>query len=114
MAVISPSERFNQLLSGYRNETAGIRTGTSGTGVSQGSSSVDGPSFTDTMKKVVESVNEQQVNSDEMSARFIAGEVENVHDAMLAMEKASTSFRFLVEVRNKLMEGYQEVMRMQI
>ena len=114
MPVISPSERFNQLLAGYRSGTAGVGPESGGSNVSRGVTSSQGVSFTDTMKEVVESVNELQVHSDEMAARFIAGEVENVHDAMLAMEKASTSFRFLVEVRNKLLEGYQEVMRMQV
>jgi flagellar hook-basal body complex protein FliE len=73
-----------------------------------------GRSFVETLKDAVDSVNHQQVRADEMAARFAAGQVENVHDAMVSLEKASLSFKFMVEVRNKLLDGYQEVMRMQV
>lgn len=73
-----------------------------------------GRSFMQTLQDSVESVNAQQVQADDLAARFAAGQVENVHDAMISMEKAALSFKFMVEVRNKLLEGYQEVMRMQV
>lgn len=71
-------------------------------------------SFADTLKEVVQDVNRQQVASGDTALRFMAGEVEHVHEAMIAMQKARTSFEFLVEVRNKLLDGYKEVMRMQV
>ena len=73
-----------------------------------------GPSFVDTMKQVVKDINQQQVDSSDMSLRFMAGEVEHVHEAMVSLQKARTSFTFMVEVRNKLLDGYKEIMRMQI
>jgi flagellar hook-basal body complex protein FliE len=44
----------------------------------------------------------------------LSGENVPLHQAMIAMEEASVSFQLMVEVRNKLMESYQELMRMQI
>ncbi len=43
-----------------------------------------------------------------------AGETDNIHHVMLSLEKAKTSMELVVEVRNKLLEGYQEIMRMQV
>jgi flagellar hook-basal body complex protein FliE len=42
------------------------------------------------------------------------GEITDVHEVMLAMTRADLSFRMMLEVRNKLLEAYQEVMRMQV
>lgn len=113
MSLISPLERMNQILADrpMPSPRIGPDGGLKLSGVPEAGK---GPSFGETLKGVVESVNQQQVRSDELATRFTTGEVENVHDAMLAMEKASLSFQFLVEVRNKLVEGYQEVMRMQV
>ena len=44
----------------------------------------------------------------------MSGEVEDVHTAMIAMQKADLSFQLLMQVRNKLVEAYREVMRMQV
>jgi flagellar hook-basal body complex protein FliE len=43
----------------------------------------------------------------------MAGELENIHQMMLAMEEANTSFQLMMEMRNKILEAYREVMRMQ-
>ncbi|MCB1045896.1 MAG: flagellar hook-basal body complex protein FliE [Calditrichaeota bacterium] len=105
MAMVSPLERIRASSGGL--ETQGLpRLRETGPG--------NGPSFGDTLKDVVHGVNEQQVSANDMALRFMAGEVEHVHDAMLALQKARTSFSFLVEVRNKLLDGYKEIMRMQI
>ncbi len=46
--------------------------------------------------------------------RLAAGEVDNLHQIMLSLEKAKLSFELALQVRNKLLEGYQEIMRMQV
>ena len=43
-----------------------------------------------------------------------AGGEANLHDAMIAMEKADISLRYLIQVRNKAIDAYQEIMRMQV
>jgi flagellar hook-basal body complex protein FliE len=70
--------------------------------------------FADRLKKILGEVNDLQLQAGELSAKFAAGEIEDVHDVMIAAEKASVSFEMVMEVRNKLIEAYREMMRMQI
>jgi len=46
--------------------------------------------------------------------KVMTGEVDNLHQSMVAMQEASVAFNLMVEVRNKMMESYQQVMRMQV
>jgi len=46
--------------------------------------------------------------------KVMTGEVDNLHQSMVAMQEASVAFNLMVEVRNKLMESYQQIMRMQV
>ncbi|MCA9319411.1 MAG: flagellar hook-basal body complex protein FliE [Planctomycetes bacterium] len=55
----------------------------------------------------------QQV-ADDSVRKLVAGETDDVHQVMIAMSKADLSFRMMLEVRNKLVDAYQEVMRMQV
>jgi flagellar hook-basal body complex protein FliE len=71
-------------------------------------------SFGKVLHDFINNVNQQQIEKDETTARFLAGEITDVHTAMVAMEKANISFQFMLEVRNKLLESYREVMRMQV
>ncbi len=45
---------------------------------------------------------------------LVAGDVENLHQVMMSLEKAKLSFELVVQVRNRLLEAYQDVMRMQV
>ena len=64
--------------------------------------------------KFVSEVNGQQLNAAQQVGALQAGQNVPLHQAVVAMEEASVSFQLMVEVRNKLMESYQEIMRMQI
>ncbi|MEM6647806.1 MAG: flagellar hook-basal body complex protein FliE [Bacteroidota bacterium] len=75
---------------------------------------VYGSSFTDTMQDLLNSVDMDQKVSNEQIEAFVAGEQDNVHEVMVAMNRAQLSFQFMTEVRNKGLETYQELMRMQI
>ena len=66
------------------------------------------------MQQMVTDVNSQQVTAGEKVRDVLAGGPTPVHEAMIAAEEAGLSFRMLAEMRNKLLEGYQEIMRMQI
>ncbi len=74
----------------------------------------DNKSFVEALQDAIGSVNEAQVTADKMSQDFAAGKGENLHNLMIAMEKAEIQLRTLVQVRNKVVESYQEVMRMQV
>ncbi|MES9851137.1 MAG: flagellar hook-basal body complex protein FliE [Candidatus Thiodiazotropha sp. L084R] len=56
-----------------------------------------------------------QINTSEMDLRKLAtGETNNIHHVMMSLEKAKLSFQLMLQVRNKALEAYQDVMRMQI
>ncbi len=73
-----------------------------------------GASFGDAMIKALGQVNKLQQQADDMAVKLATGDVEDVHKAMIAMNKARLAFDFTLQVRNKVIEAYQEIMRMQV
>jgi flagellar hook-basal body complex protein FliE len=73
-----------------------------------------GAGFKDTINNYVSEVNDLQVKAGESIENFATGKVENVHEVMIAMSKAEVSFKFMMETRNKLVDAYKEIMRMQV
>ncbi|MZG31285.1 MAG: flagellar hook-basal body complex protein FliE [Nitrospinae bacterium] len=95
--------------------------GLQGPGPSQGlstpkgdSSNVDGPSFADTLAQSLDKVNTMQKEADNAIQDFVAGDTRNIHETMIAVGKADLAFRLTMQVRNKIVEAYQEVMRTQV
>ena len=70
--------------------------------------------FASMLDGMVSRVNKQQVNADQAMAQLSSGNAKNIHDVMIAMEQADISLRMLVQVRNKAMDAYQEIMRLQV
>jgi flagellar hook-basal body complex protein FliE len=66
--------------------------------------------FADAVKKT----NQMQLQAQDKQRQLLVGETDNIHDVMIAMEQAGLSFQLTLAVRNKVVEAYQEVMRMQI
>lgn len=64
--------------------------------------------------ELVSKVNDIQNQSDKAIQGLASGENKNLHEVMISMEKASISFQFMSQVRNKALEAYQEVMRMSV
>tara|TARA_B100000676_G_C17433190_1_gene510366 strand:+ start:123 stop:482 length:360 start_codon:yes stop_codon:yes gene_type:complete len=73
----------------------------------------EGP-FGRIMTQFVNEVNDKQNVSTQMVNGMLSGEEIPLHRVMIAMEEAGVAFQMMVEVRNKLLEGYQELMRMQV
>ena len=73
-----------------------------------------GPAFGETLAGAVDRVDAAQKTADAHVEAFVAGEAGNVHDVMIAVNQAEVHFQLLTEVRNKLLDGYQELMRMQV
>ena len=73
-----------------------------------------GPAFAETMSQAIDRVDAAQKESGAQVEAFVAGETENVHEVMIAMNQAELHFQLMTEVRNKLLDGYQELMRMQV
>jgi flagellar hook-basal body complex protein FliE len=74
----------------------------------------DGAGFGDTLKEAMNQVDGAQKAADGQIEAFVAGEQENVHEVMIAMNQAKVSFQLMTEVRNKMLETYHELMRMQV
>ena len=75
---------------------------------------VDGPSFADTLAQSLDKVNTMQKQADVAIQDFVAGDTRNIHETMIAVGKADLAFRLTMQVRNKIVEAYQEVMRTQV
>ena len=75
---------------------------------------VENTQFADWFKTELTQLNEQIVSSEHKLEQLASGENNNLHEVMMSLEKAKLSFQLALQVRNKLMEGYQEIMRMQI
>jgi flagellar hook-basal body complex protein FliE len=69
-----------------------------------------GSFLTDAMNKL----NTQQQNVDQLNDQFAKGAISDVHQIMIASEKASLGLELTVQIRNKMIEAYQEIMRMQV
>jgi flagellar hook-basal body complex protein FliE len=63
---------------------------------------------------MLQEVNESQQVADDLAVKFIAGAVEDIHQVAFAMERAQLNLQLAVQVRNKIVEAYQEIMRMQV
>ena len=71
-------------------------------------------SFGNLLKNKLEEINKLQSDADSAIAKVELSDSGSIHEAMIALEKASISFKTMLKVRNKLLEAYQEVMRMQV
>lgn len=73
-----------------------------------------GKSFADTLAESLNKVNEIQQDADKAIENLVAGKTQNIHETMLAVGKADMAFRMTMQVRNKIVEAYQEVLRMAV
>jgi flagellar hook-basal body complex protein FliE len=73
-----------------------------------------GGSFAGVLKSSLAEVNQLQQKADAAITALATGDKASLHDTMIAMEQADVSFRLMMQVRNKIVEAYQEIMRMQV
>ncbi|MEW5978232.1 MAG: flagellar hook-basal body complex protein FliE [Acidobacteriota bacterium] len=73
-----------------------------------------GPTFGQLLENAISQVNELQAEAGHEVQKLMAGEVKDIHTAMIAVQKADISFQMMMQVRNKLVTAYQEIMRMQV
>jgi flagellar hook-basal body complex protein FliE len=79
-----------------------------------GGAAGDSKSFADTLKDAVGQVNTLQKESDVKMQQLATGKSDNIQDVMIAADKADIALRLMVQVRNKIVDAYQEVMKMQV
>lgn len=85
-----------------------------GAQAAQATQAVQGVSFGDVLNQFVSEVNDKQIASGQAVNDLLSGKDIPLHQAMIAMQEAGVAFQLMVEVRNKLLEGYKELMRMQV
>jgi flagellar hook-basal body complex protein FliE len=86
------------------------------TGVGLGGATQAAPTegFGKMLDNVVSSVEGKQNNAQDMTRKVLLGDTDQLHQSVIAMQEASVAFSMMIEVRNKLVESYQELMRMQV
>lgn len=100
---------IDQLLS-QMNAAAAIAGGKSAPASSEGTAN-----FADALKGAIEQVNGAQQSADKLAEDFQLGKPDaNVQDVMISLQKANISFQTMVQVRNKLVAAYQDVMNIQV
>ena len=78
-------------------------TGTSG----------DTPGFGATLTDAMNKVNDLSASSDRQVSELVQGDRQDIHNVMIAVEKADVAFQLMMQVRNKIVNAYQEVSKMQ-
>ncbi|GHV12350.1 flagellar hook-basal body complex protein FliE [Fibrobacterales bacterium] len=77
-----------------------------------GPQKADAPKFDEMLNGFLKDVNHMQNYADESIQKMVAGEVKDVHQVMLAVGEAKVAFNLMLEIRNKTMDAYNELMRM--
>lgn len=93
-------------------ELPAVAPGAPGGAATPGAASV--PSFGETVKEFVGGANEMALRSQATFQSFVRGEVRDLHQVALAQQEAGIAVRLVTEMRDKLLQSYQEVMRMQV
>ncbi len=70
--------------------------------------------FSKILEKGINYVNNQELNANKMVQELAAGQNDDIAGTMIALEKADISMRLLIQVRNKVINAYQEIMRIQL
>jgi flagellar hook-basal body complex protein FliE len=71
-------------------------------------------SFTDVLQGYLQNVNQTVKQAEDLSTKVATGEVDNIHDVTIASQKATLALELTVTIRDKAIESYQEIMRMQV
>jgi len=84
--------------------------------VTAGASSpgASGETFVATLKDALAKINEAQSQADVSVQSLLTGHSTNLHETMIALQKADVSFQLMLQVRNKIVGAYEEIMRMQL
>lgn len=70
--------------------------------------------FSQAVQRFIDETNKQQVLADQSVEMLATGQTDSIHETVLALTKADLSLRVFMEVRNKVIDAYQEIMRMQL
>jgi flagellar hook-basal body complex protein FliE len=72
------------------------------------------PSFSEILKESIEKVAELEKDATEQTEKLVKMENQDVHNTMISVQKADLSFQMMMQIRNKIIDAYQEIMKMQV
>ena len=93
------------------NGAGGIQSAIKPLSVAGGS---EAPGFGNMLAQAIEDVNQTHVEADQAVADLVAGKSQDIHNVLIAGQKADIGFQLLMQVRNKIVGAYEQIMRMQI
>jgi flagellar hook-basal body complex protein FliE len=73
-----------------------------------------GPGFGEILQDAISAANEVQKQSDQQIQKLMAGESQDLHETLIAVQKADLNFQMMMQVRNKILQAYNEIMRMSV
>jgi flagellar hook-basal body complex protein FliE len=80
----------------------------------KGKTQAGGKDFKEVLGDFLTKVNDMQNNADESIKKLASGEVKDLHQVMTALAEADVSFKMMMDIRNKLVDAYKQVMQMQM
>lgn len=83
-------------------------------GVNSSTTKAQGTTFADFLNNALSEVNKLQLESESLNEAFAMGKIDNLHQVTIAAEKADIALQFTMQIRNKILDAYQEIMRMQV
>ncbi len=113
---MSPLGSVNSVLPGLRpSPLEGVQSQPRLGGIADGiRTSAPTESFGNMLDGLVQNVSAKQTEATELTKKVLLGDSDQLHQSVIAMQEAGVAFTLMVEVRNKLVESYQELMRMQV
>jgi len=119
---LQPNVRANRFIaaseSGQLQELQGIdlssATGISPNNISAAKDRVTAPGFAQMFENFIQGVDQKKKISKQETQDLILGRSDNIHEAVVKSQEAGVAFNLMIEVRNKLVDSYKELMRMQV
>ncbi|NMB98287.1 MAG: flagellar hook-basal body complex protein FliE [Clostridiaceae bacterium] len=75
---------------------------------------VNSRSFGDYLKEMINNTNKEIIKAEDISNQFAAGRIDDIHKVLIQIEKADIALQYTLQIRNKIMDAYNEIMRMQV
>lgn len=82
--------------------------------VSLNTANANRTSFTDVLQNEIVTTDNKIQQAEKLTQLYAVGEIDNLHQVMIAVSKAQTSFELVAQMRNRLVESVQEMMRMSV
>ncbi|MFN7729560.1 MAG: flagellar hook-basal body complex protein FliE [Bdellovibrio sp.] len=111
--TVSRANRFLETGS-LDNKSMKINGGSSQVGMLGSVSPASDKSFAATLQEAVGKVNDMQLTAEKGAQELATGRTDNIADVMIMTEKADIALKLMMQVRNKIIDAYQEVMKMQV